>query len=231
MPPILAELQAAWAAEFPGASMLILVLRNALAFADWHARHIQFNFHQLHNDLRLTGLPMHLWHPCTRQTYQFMERANARAQREFRQALRALQSSYKKPEPVKPPPPPPEPPEKLHFFQSLYVTVEDGVVKTTTEMDAAFMCAIPPEALEIIGWFVRQFSFKNGVPACYAGLLTHQGVTYEPQSALLISYPKDDFLRLCRQELATASPHVLDDEASRASYHWNPGLPTTGENK
>jgi len=212
--------------------MPIVVLRTALASADWHARQIHSQFHQLaHEELGLTGLPMQFWDPYTRQTFLFMERANARAQREFRLALRALQASYRKPEPVKPPPPPPEPPGKVTFLQTLYVTVEDGIVKTATETGADLICSIQPEHLEAIGWFTRQFSFENGVPGCYAGLLTHKGLTYEPETVLCIRYEKDDFLRLCRQELATGSPHVLDDEASRRSYCWSTGTPKTGETK
>jgi len=216
----LSEMKAGWAAEFPGSSLLIVVLRTALALADWHARHIQAQFLHLHQDLQMTGLPMQFWNADTRQTYQFMERASGRAQREFRQALRALQASYKKPEAAKPVPPPPKPPEKLNLQQTLYVTVEDGMAKTATEMGADFFRAMQPEHLEAIGWVTRQFRFENGVPGCYAGLLTHQGLGYEPKGALRICYRIDDFLRLCQREIDTGSPHVLDDEDCREDYRW-----------
>jgi hypothetical protein len=222
MPPALSEIQTAWAAEFPGTSLLIVILRTALALADWRARQIQFNFQQIHEDLRLTGLPMQFWDTCTRQTYQFMERANARSQREFRQSLRALQASYKKPDPPKPPPPEPPPPPKMTFFQTVLITVEeDGTVKTSIEPPADFMCAIAPEPLEIIGWFARQYHFESRiVPECYRHLLTHEGVTYEPKLGLLVSYRKEDFLRLCRQEIETSSPIPIDEPASRSLYQW-----------
>jgi hypothetical protein len=237
MPLALTEIEEQWAAEFPGVALLIVVLRSAVAFADWSTRQIQAQFLQLHNDLLSTGLPMQFWDRDTRQTYQFMERAHARAQRELRQALRALQASYTKPEPVKPPP---KPPGKVDIRQTLYVTVEDGVAKTKTDMDAAYFCAIPPEPLEVIGNVIRIFSFQNGVPDCYASLLTDEGVTHEPQNSLLVGYPLQDFLRLCREEIATSSPHVLDDEDCRIEYRWSTlpadtmqesREPQTGENR
>jgi len=222
MLPSLPELQTAWAAEFPGTSVLLVVLRAALALADWQARHIQAQFQQFHHELYLTGLPMSYWDPLTHSTYRLIQRHNALAQREFRHALRALQSSYKKPDPVPPPPPPPEPPGKITFPQSLVITVDNEIVKTTAaDVDAAFICAPPPDTLEIIGWFTRQYHFASRiVPDCYAHLLTHKGATYQPKLGLNITYRKEDFLRFCQQELETGATIPLDDPDCRCGYIW-----------
>jgi hypothetical protein len=218
----LSEIETQWAAEYPGTTLLIVLLRTTLALADWHARQIQAQFQQLHHDLFQTGLPMAFWDPFTHRTYHLLQRHHSRAQREFRHALSALQSSYKKPEPVKPPPPEPPPPPKGTFNQTfLIATDENGNVKTTADADAAFMLALPPEALETIGWFTRSYHFPDCiVPDCYAHLLTHNGFKSQPKLALLITYAKDDFLRLCRQEIETASPIPLEDPACRLKYGW-----------
>jgi len=99
--------------------------------------------------------------------------------------------------------------------------IQTAVVYSTADADAAFMLALPPEALETIGWFTRSYHFPDCiVPDCYAHLLTHNGFKSQPKLALLITYAKDDFLRLCRQEIETASPIPLEDPACRLKYGW-----------
>ena len=222
MPPPLSEIQTAWTAEFPGTSVLLVILRAALALADWRARQIQAQFQQLHQDLYLTGLPLPLWDSFTHRTYLLIQRHHHLAQREFHHALAALQASYKKAGPVKPPPPPTEPPGKINFPQTLVISVENDSVTTTTDTPANWICAIPPDKLEVIGWFTRQYHF-NGVivPPCYSYLLTYDGVTHPPKLALSISYRKDHFLCLCRQELETGSPVPIDDLNLVCHYAWS----------
>ena len=41
-------------------------------------------------------------------------------------------------------------------------------------------------------------------------MLTQEGKTYEPSEDFEIGYTAEEFERLCKLELATASPHLLD---------------------
>ncbi len=74
-------------------------------------------------------------------------------------------------------------------------------------------------------WFVENQSFDEGVRFCrtlefpegivppeYAYAATHNGETFSGFGWVFIYYSKEEFIRICQQELDTQSPHLLDGE-------------------
>jgi hypothetical protein len=214
----LENLAAAWLATFPGDSHLLQTLRAQLLLADCQLRRDQKSLNAFESALATTGAPTYLWPPYHQEHLDRLRRRHSRSQLDFNRALASAGSSYTAtlPKPAKPSEPEPKPipmvaPEssKSRLLQTVLVSVEDGVTITMTEQPAPFW--IEKNMWNDCIGFTRQFEFLDTViPPEYAYVLTHNGEPQPPSRFLNITYSPEEFEKLCRLEVASGSPHLLD---------------------
>ena len=170
----------------------------------------QSNLDQFLQHLNASSLPMCYWPIAQLKRFSLLQKQNSTALRDFERARqstipRPSESKSKAPEP----PPPPKPTSIERIYQNIRVETVDGKPVSTIAPTAAFMLA--KRIANDLVYIARQFQFVDGiVPEEYAYVLTHDGITYEPTEYFKISYYSDEFERLCKLELETNSPHVLD---------------------
>ncbi len=242
-PPSLKQLEQDWLTQFPGGAILFAILRTALILADYHARHIQHAFLQLHLDLRRTGLPMHLWHPLTQKTYNLLQKRNAAAQKEFHKALKLLQSTIAQESKSKPKEPDPElevepaPPEPL-----IDAWIERQVIRVNFDADGNRLPLIfqPPNqeylAMTESDWreiaeFRRQIVFQNAhCPPELENFISDLGEDFTPADVVTVGYTKDEFRRLITEEVDNNCPVILDAKRIyfEMYYKGDPNPPVLG---
>jgi hypothetical protein len=219
MPPeALEKLATAWLTTFPGDSHLLHTLRDHLLFADCQLRRDQQSLHHFESALDATGVPAYLWPNYHQQQLDRLRRRHSHSQTDFNRALATAQSSYtaslpkptKPTEPVRPPIPMVAPESsKACLFQSIRVSVENGVTITNPDYPASYWIE-KQMASNCIG-FTRQFQFFDAVvPPEYLYVLSHNGEPQAPSEFLSITYLPEEFEKLCRQEVDSGSPHLLD---------------------
>ncbi len=242
-PPSLKQLEQDWLTQFPGGAILFAILRTALILADYHARHIQHAFLQLHLDLRRTGLPMHLWHPLTQKTYNLLQKRNTAAQKEFHKALKLLQSTIAQESKSKPKLPDPEPkPEPKPFVAPDNFCIPRQVIRVNFDPSGNRLPLVftPPNEEYLAqneNWwrttaeFRRQIVFQNAqCPPELENFISDQGEDFFPADIVTIGYTKEEFKRLITEEIETKCPLLLDGKRIyfEMYYKGDPNPPALG---
>ena len=189
-------------------------IEEMLNHADAHRRRCQSEFDEFQAIMDDTNLPQYLWPAPIQKLYKGLVQQNSQAQRDFLRIYRSL-ATQKQPKPAEPEPPPK--PDLTYrgpslFYQTAEISIVDG--KTITyipDNPAAAMLKRGPYGKP--AHYMRQLCFTdNCMPEEYAYAFTHNGETFGPSMAILITYTEEEFLRLCQLEIDTNSPHLLDGE-------------------
>jgi hypothetical protein len=105
--------------------------------------------------------------------------------------------------------------QRVELLQIAEIQTNDG--KVTVKLDKDQHYFLQPEVQALTSFVCRQYTFENNqVPDEYQHVFQHNGIRYEPTNAVWITYSAQEFWRICRLELETDSPCLLD--GLRAGY-------------
>ena len=168
--------------------------------------------------------PMYDWRPEIQKQHAILHRHLTRTLHNLNLIWKALDApepaakSTKQTEANLAPPEPPKPPiAKPPYLQSTEISVVNGLTVTRVADNPAahWLNKQPPLPDDAV--FMRQLEFIDDiVPEEYAYVLEHNGVRYKPTHYVFLHYACPEFLRLCRLETDTGSPHLLDGERLKA---------------
>ncbi len=219
--PTLEHLLTQWQSEFPQNTHLLSTLRYNLALAELSLQHAQLAFLQLRQQLDATG-PMYSWEPELLTTYLLLRHNQSFAQHEFRRALHTLQTAHsthllaEKLKSETPAPPLMPQFRPIPIRQNIKIEMENGELTTEIDLTAENVWNGQPWPENTPFW--RDFYFPDAlIPDAYAWVLTHEDVTHQPTHHISILYSQQEFLRLCKLEIDTQSPFVLDGERLHAT--------------
>ena len=162
---------------------------------------------------------MYDWHPEIIKQHDALYRHLARTMHHLNLIWKTLHApdpaakSIKQADANLAPPEPPKPPiAKPPYLQTTRISVVNGLTVSKTDKAAAYWLNKEPPLPENAR-FIRQLEFMDDiVPEEYAYVLEHNGVRYEPTHYVFLHYACPEFLRVCRLEVDTSSPHLLDGE-------------------
>ena len=171
---------------------------------------------------QIQDFPMYDWRPEIIKQHDALHRHLTRTTHSLNLIWKALnapepavKSAKQSDEKVAPPEPKPpkQPIAKPPYLQSTEIRVVNGLTVTrVADNPAAFwLNKKPPPSDDAV--FMRQLEFVDDiVPEEYAYVLEDKGVRYQPTHYVFLHYACAEFLRLCRLEIDTGSPHLLDGE-------------------
>ena len=163
--------------------------------------------------------PIYDWRPEIQKQHAILHRHLARTLHHLNLIWKALNApelaakSIKQADANLAPPEPAKPPiAKPPYLQTTRISVVNGLTVSKTDKAADYWLNKEPPLPENAR-FIRQLEFMDDIiPEEYAYVLEHNGVHYEPTHYVFLHYACPEFLRVCRLEVDTGSPHLLDGE-------------------